>query len=151
MFNNLPKDFKNDDFNNILIIGERTGCSFAYNDMLDLISKGVVGVLPHWADSSLLKKAIKTVSKGELWIERKTIKNLLNLKHDSEKGYSNLTRQEREVVLMLSHGYRNKVIATKLNITESTVKSHCNRIYKKFGVSDRFQLIANSYKLLSGA
>ncbi len=51
-----------------------------------------------------------------------------------------LTRTEIEIVKMISQGYSNKEIIKKLKITEQSVKSHLNKIYKKTGVSDRLQL-----------
>jgi two-component system NarL family response regulator len=36
-------------------------------------------------------------------------------------------------------GHSNKTIATHLNISEATVKSHINSILSKLGVSDRTQ------------
>jgi DNA-binding NarL/FixJ family response regulator len=57
-----------------------------------------------------------------------------------------LTNAEREIVALLCHGFRNKEIAQQQNISEQTVKSHCNKAYKKFGVSDRLQLALEVYK-----
>jgi DNA-binding NarL/FixJ family response regulator len=61
-----------------------------------------------------------------------------------------LTRKEKEIVSLICHGYRNKEIAQKLAITEQTVKSHCNRIFKKVGVSDRLQLALYTHKIWPG-
>jgi len=52
----------------------------------------------------------------------------------------NLTRQEKLVGSYIFRAYRNKEIAQRLGISEQTVKSHCNRIYKKLGITDRLQL-----------
>jgi DNA-binding NarL/FixJ family response regulator len=46
----------------------------------------------------------------------------------------------------ICQGYRNKEIAQQLDISEQTVKSHCNRIYKKVGVSDKVQLVLHLFK-----
>ncbi len=51
-----------------------------------------------------------------------------------------LTKTEIEIVEMICWGYSNKEIIKKLKITEQSVKSHLNKIYKKTGVSDRLQL-----------
>jgi DNA-binding NarL/FixJ family response regulator len=61
--------------------------------MPELISRGAVGILPPSTDSVLLKKAIKAVSEGELWIERKTLKDMLTSPNLSEKMVD-LTRKE---------------------------------------------------------
>lgn len=137
VFHGLPEDFVIDNPVKILLIADRTWLPTAYKDLPELVSKGVVGILPSGADSDLLKKAIKAVSSGELWIERKTMKDMLTCKPEK---IVDLTRKEKEVCSLICQGCRNKEIAQKLNISEQTVKSHCNRIYKIFGVSGRLQL-----------
>lgn len=104
---------------------------------MELISKGVVGILSAETDSGLLKKAILSVASGGLWITRGIVKTALCQPAASKR---NLTNQESKVASYICHGLRNKEIAQKLDISEQTVKSHCNRIYKKFGVTDRLQL-----------
>jgi DNA-binding NarL/FixJ family response regulator len=61
-----------------------------------------------------------------------------------------LTKKEKEIVSLICNGCRNKEIAQRLDISEQTVKSHCNRIYKKVGVSDRLQLALYTHKLWPG-
>jgi DNA-binding CsgD family transcriptional regulator len=50
-----------------------------------------------------------------------------------------LTKREIEVLKYISQGKANKEIATKLFISEHTVRTHLNRIYKKLGVSSRVE------------
>ena len=146
IFHEFPEDFAIDNQIKILLIGDRRLCSTAYRQIPELIKRGVVGILPPGTDSGLLKKALKAVSQGELWIERKTLKDMLTSKNLSEK-MADLTRKKEEVMSLICQGFRNKEIAQKLNISEQTVKSHCNRIYKKIGVSDRLQLAFYAYKI----
>jgi len=146
IFRELPEDFAIDNQIKIILIGDRRLCSTAYRQMPELISRGAVGILPPSADSALLKKALKAVSEGELWIERKTLKDMLTSQNISEK-IVDLTGREEEVTSLICQGYRNKEIAQKLNISEQTVKSHCNRVYKKVGVSDRVHLALYYYKI----
>ncbi len=51
-----------------------------------------------------------------------------------------LTKRELEIAEMVCLGYSNKIIMEKLTITEQTVKSHLNAIYKKLDIGDRLQL-----------
>jgi len=148
IFSGLPEDFVIDKQIKILLIGNRAWSSITDKRIPKLISRGVVGILPPGTDSRLLKKALKAVSSGELWIGHKTIKDILSPKGLIEKKV-NLTNKEKEIVSLICQGYRNKEIAQKLNISEQTVKSHCNRIYKKVGVSDRLQLALYFYKIWS--
>jgi DNA-binding CsgD family transcriptional regulator len=57
-----------------------------------------------------------------------------------------LTRTEAVIVKMICRGYSNKEIMKRLKVTEQSVKSHLNRIYKKTGVSDRLQLAIYTIK-----
>lgn len=56
-----------------------------------------------------------------------------------------LTDREKEVLVLLEQGLTNKNIGDLLCISETTVKSHIQNIYKKVGVNNRVQLI-NSLK-----
>lgn len=55
---------------------------------------------------------------------------------------SALTERELEVVEWIRVGKTNQEIASILNITENTVKSHLKRIYQKLNVSKRAQAVA---------
>ena len=52
-----------------------------------------------------------------------------------------LSPREIEVLRLVSDGRANKQIATALEITESTVKTHINTILGKLGTSDRTQAV----------
>lgn len=48
-----------------------------------------------------------------------------------------LSPRELEVLTLVARGESNKLIATSLDVTEATIKTHLLRIYEKLGVSDR--------------
>ncbi len=50
------------------------------------------------------------------------------------KRQAALTPREREIVMRLRQGLRNKQIATEMNITEGTVKIYLFRLFHKLGV-----------------
>lgn len=121
----------------VLCIIENKGVLSSYGDLSDMVAKGFAGFLPGYADLSMLRKAIDSVNRGELWIDRKTLRD--SFLHKGKEEIS-LTRREQEILRCLGSGLSNKEIAQKLHITEQTVKSHCNHLYKKFGVKNRLQL-----------
>lgn len=53
-----------------------------------------------------------------------------------------LTQRESEVLALLVSGHSNKGVASKLVVSEDTVKSHIRGLYRKLGVSDRSGAIA---------
>ncbi|MDD4868494.1 MAG: response regulator transcription factor [Mycobacterium sp.] len=53
-----------------------------------------------------------------------------------------LTQRESEVLELLVSGHSNKAVASKLVISEDTVKTHIRGLYRKLAVSDRSGAIA---------
>ena len=121
-----------------IMVESRTEPSSIDAELLELISKGVMaGILSAEANGELLKKAVRVVASGELWLDHLTIKNILTQAVFVKRS---VTRQESEIAELIMRGYCNKEIARELKIAEATVKSHCNRLFRKYNVSGRLQL-----------
>jgi DNA-binding CsgD family transcriptional regulator len=58
------------------------------------------------------------------------------------EALSELTTRETEVLHLIVEGSTNQLIATRLTISQDTVKSHVKQILRKLGVSNRAQVIA---------
>ena len=54
-------------------------------------------------------------------------------------GTEDLTPRELDVLKEIVNGQSNKEIATELNVSEATVKTHINSLLGKLGVTDRTQ------------
>ena len=52
----------------------------------------------------------------------------------------------REVVSLVGEGLKNRVIADRLHISETTVRHHLTSIFAKLNVSDRLELVIYAYK-----
>lgn len=52
-----------------------------------------------------------------------------------------LTEREREVLACLVQGSRGREIADHLDLSENTVRSHTNRIFRKLGVHNRLEAL----------
>ena len=48
-----------------------------------------------------------------------------------------LTERENDVMKYVAKGYDNKQICKKLFISNSTLRTHLNSVYKKFSVSNK--------------
>jgi HD-GYP domain-containing protein (c-di-GMP phosphodiesterase class II) len=68
--------------------------------------------------------------------------------HRSKPRRDGLTAREVEVLRLVAQGASNKEIATKLVISEKTVRNHVERTYTKIGVSNRIG--ASMYALERG-
>ena len=59
-----------------------------------------------------------------------------------------LTPWEQDVLALLTMGKTNREIATELNVTESSVKSHLSSIYRTLGVSNRTEAALVGLRIL---
>jgi DNA-binding NarL/FixJ family response regulator len=137
-FEEVLKHFKDDDFR-VLLINDSMHPDLYYSHLQDLVKRGLVGILSPKSDALLFQKAIQTVIAGEMWIDHETIRKSLCSSERTQRDM-NLTKREKQVLGFICTGASNKEIANKLFVTEQTVKSHCNKLFKKFGVTNRVGL-----------
>jgi DNA-binding NarL/FixJ family response regulator len=99
----------------------------------------------------LLKKAVDVIQSGEIWIGRRLVPALLEelralserppaTRVESGAGLERVSAREREIAQLVGAGANNREVATKLGITERTVKAHLTAIFRKLGISSRLQL-----------
>ena len=110
--------------------------------LIKAVEIGCDGYVLKDSDSNLLRKAIYTVYEGEKFIQP-SLTPVLNAglasKVEIDDKLNELTRREVEVLKLIAEGLFNKEIASKLDISERTVKNHVSNIFKKIDVSDRTQ------------
>jgi DNA-binding NarL/FixJ family response regulator len=96
-----------------------------------------------------LFKAIRAVSRGESLIEPavagKVLDRFAELSRQAQPSET-LSVQEVKVLTLIAKGAGNKLIATTLNIGESTVKTHIQNIFHKLGVSGRTEAVTEAIK-----
>jgi DNA-binding NarL/FixJ family response regulator len=57
-----------------------------------------------------------------------------------------LTRREQDIVGLLLRACSNREIATRLGVSEHTVKIQIGKLYSKFGVKSRLQLVMRALR-----
>ncbi|KAM3093049.1 response regulator [Phormidesmis sp. 146-12] len=102
---------------------------------------GAKGYLLKDAEPDALLNAIHIVHSGQQYIPPEVAAKLVQRMKNPE-----LTQREQEIVHLMADGLNNHDIGAALNITESTVKFHINRILSKLGVSDRTQAVVKALK-----
>ena len=123
----------------VLLINDSIHSDLYYSNLQSLVKRGLVGILNPKSDALMFQKAIKSVIAGEMWIDHETIRRSLCCSERAQRDL-NLTKREKQVLDCICSGATNKEIAQKLFVTEQTIKSHCNKLFKKFGVSNRVGL-----------
>lgn len=116
---------------------------------------GVSGLLSKEQTAEVLYKAIKQVSEGDVWFDRRLmgemIRQLVSEKKSiPEKIYfyncAVLTTREQEVLTLICQGMKNKAIADTLFIAETTVRHHLTSIFEKLNVNSRLELVVYAFK-----
>jgi LuxR family transcriptional regulator, positive regulator of biofilm formation len=109
-----------------------------------LLSHTVHGLLSSRTELHLLKKALKAVNEGQIWIDNDSVKALLQDNGALSKTgkISGVTGREKEIIEHVCRGLSNKQIALGLSLSENTVKAHLNTIFRKFNVTSRSKLMS---------
>jgi DNA-binding NarL/FixJ family response regulator len=115
------------------------------HDVVRAMRLGARGVVWKQSASALLLKSIRKVHAGEIWLDNRMTAELIDaFKKTSDSAVRRekplLSPREREIVHLVTQGFRNREIAEKLFISEQTVKNHLHNIFDKLGVSDRLEL-----------
>ena len=112
--------------------------------------------MPKSSDSRVVLTAIQTVLAGdtympdEYWSRINTISGLMkNVSQTPTNKYS-ISPRQHEVLALLERGYSNARIASILNISVATVKTHLIALFRALGVSTRTECVrtARTHKLL---
>ena len=94
-----------------------------------------------------LMDAIRTVAGGNVWMPASLQTQMVARLRSP--GETELSPREEEVVRYVSLGLRNAEIGKKLAISEQTVKTHLNNIFRKLGIRDRVELALYSTRVNS--
>lgn len=98
---------------------------------------GASGYVSKSSSEKILLEAIEKISIGEVYIEQKFFRNLLEIR----TLYEAFTKTERKIINMISENLTNEQIAEKLNIQKRSVENHISHLYEKAGVKGKEELL----------
>ena len=120
-----------------------TGPGRRDEDILRAVTAGAKGYVAQEASSDILKKAIREVHAGSVWIPRRVVAAFIERATAPQilpRAMPIISPREREVLRLLVSGCSNREIAQDLGIIEQTVKAHVAQLLRKIGVPNRTAL-----------
>lgn len=118
----------------------------------EMLQAGASGYLPKRAAPDELVHAIRTVSRGEVFLYPSLATRLVqsylggDAGSESEALVSDLTPREQEVLVHIAEGLTNPEIADKLIISVKTVDRHRENIMRKLNLHSRIDLVKYALK-----
>ncbi|MBB5775364.1 response regulator [Nonomuraea jabiensis] len=112
-------------------------------DVLPAIEAGATGYLLKDTGRDELVRAVRTAAQGEAVLSPSVATRLLG---QVRAPADPLSARELEVLQLIADGATNREVATRLFISEATVKSHVLHIYTKLGVNDRAAAVAVAFR-----
>ena len=113
----------------------------------EMLQAGASGYLPKRAAPDELVHAIRTVSRGEVFLYPSLATRLVQSYLGGDGGgdavtlVSDLTPREQEVLVLIAEGLTNPEIADKLVISVKTVDRHRENIMRKLNLHSRIELV----------
>lgn len=128
-----------------------------YNEddrMIRGLRAGALGYLLKDTDRDTLLNTVRAAARGETLLKPEIMARVLahadSAPIASPAGtphVAGLTDREMQVLRMVVLGAQNKEIATRLNITERTVKAHLAAIFNRLGVNSRTEAAAVAVRM----
>ncbi|WP_449125943.1 nitrate respiration regulation response regulator NreC [Staphylococcus chromogenes] len=121
--------------------------------LFHVLRSGARGYILKNAPDEQLLLAIRTVYKGETFIDPKMTTSLVKefVQSSDDASYSNdpfkiLSKRELEILPLIAKGYGNKDIAEKLFVSAKTVEAHKTRIMDKLNLKSKPELVEYALK-----
>ena len=125
--------------------------------VLGALRAGASGYLTKDAGSEQIHQALVAAASGQMVLDEAAQAQVLHGltatalppqsgSADISTSGSALTPRETEIVSLIADGLSNHEIASRLVVSEATVKTHINHVLAKTGARDRAQLIALAYR-----
>ena len=112
-------------------------------DVVTALKRGADGYLLKDMEPEDLLKALHQAAAGEMVLSEALTPvlaaSLRANRATTERDVNQLTPRERDILKLIAQGLPNKMIARRLDITESTVKVHVKHMLKKMKLKSRVE------------
>ena len=113
---------------------------------VDVLGSGLRAILPRYATPEEIIAAIQAAATGLVALHPEVFDSMLSRIRPGQQSELDpsgqiLTPREIEVLRMIAEGLGNKEIASKLSISDHTVKFHISSIFAKLSASNRAEAV----------
>lgn len=118
------------------------------NDLIGAIRAGAHGYLLKNAETDELFSAIRRAAMGQTVIDPALLEVLFqHVAHPaSAQPVSPLTLRETGILQLIAAGHTNREIATRLNLSENTIKTHIAHILEKLNAASRNEAVGLAHR-----
>lgn len=112
------------------------------------IDRGAAGFIPKSADSAGFTQALRDVLNGRVHLPPQALERAaLPAGEASDATELGLSPRQLDVLRLLVEGRSNKLIMRELDLSESTVKTHLQAIFRRLEVNSRTQAVVAAARL----
>ncbi len=123
--------------------------------VLAAIAAGAAGYIPKTAQSGAMMAALRFVLAGGVYLPAAVLERRASERRDSVPAGARehspedlgLSPRQVEVLRLLVEGKSNKLIARDLTMSESTVKTHLEALFRRLGANSRTQAVVAAARL----
>ena len=115
------------------------------DSVLAALHAGARGYLTKDAGMAEIARAVAAADAGQALLDPQVQAQVLHRLTAGDRP-APITDRETEVLALIADGLSNAEIATRLVVSEATVKTHINRIFAKIAARDRAQAVRWAYQ-----
>jgi len=116
--------------------------SFKEGDLVkNALEAGAIAYLLKDVSADDLVRAIRAAHAGRATLSPEAAQALVETANQPPTPGLDLTEREREVLTLMIEGLNNTLIAARLTVSPSTIKSHVSNILSKLGVASRTEAV----------
>lgn len=115
--------------------------------LANAMEAGCIGYITKERDLSELSTAVRAAARGEALVSMDLLPRILRrFQRPPRPARSNLTNRETEVLKLLTRGLSNEQIASRLGLSQQTVRTHVQRIIGKLGCHSKLEAVTTAVR-----
>ncbi|MHC4234186.1 MAG: response regulator [Planctomycetota bacterium] len=114
-----------------------------HDNLIRALKAGARGYVVKGVSAPELVEIVRAVANGEAYISPALANNVLfEMTHeDTASPLDVLTEREREILVLVSQGLRNREIAEQLHLAEKTIRTYMSNVLQKLHVRSRVEAV----------